>query len=410
MRIYRSIQPYVYVLALTAIACSSSEPSEATTPTSTNVPSVTNPGTTSAGAVATPQVTTPTTPVVTPPAVPPTPAMTVPSPTAAGGSAGVGAAVPVQAAGGTPAVTPAVPVIPVQPAAAGGAATVPETGAGPAKLCTGKPGKKRGKSDESVMAGGRRTFVYYSPKDLDPNKPVPLVIVPHGYTQSGQAMFDITRYSDVADREGFVVAFPDGSPGSVGPWDVGDSVCGAGQFVPGSGDDQKFIDEMIAFAEADQCVDKEHIFLTGWSMGGYLSNHSGCLRDDIRAIGPHSAGTHDLSGCKVGPKPVIMFHFDPDGLISYDCGVKARNEWVKHNGCTMDGPEVKMVKGGKCEYYQGCNKGGQVAFCSFDLPANHRGDFVAGHAWSGGTVHSYSISETESATELGWAFFKKYAW
>ena len=403
MRIQQFMQPYVCFVALCSVACSSDEPANAAGPaTGTNVPTVTNTGTMPAVTPPTPQGA-PTQPV-TPPPVQVAP--TVPPPAANAAMGGSNAMAPSAQAAGTPAVTPPA----MQPAAAGGAAVMPETGAPGAKACTGKPGKKRGKSNESVMAGGRRTFVYYSPEKLDANKPVPLVIVPHGYTQSGQAMFDITRYSDLAAKEGFVVAFPDGASGSVGPWDVGSGVCGAGAFVPGSGDDQKFIDEMIAFAEADQCIDKEHIFLTGWSMGGYLSNHSGCLRDDIRAIGPHSAGTHDLSGCKVGPKPVILFHFDPDGLINYDCGVKARNEWVKHNGCSMDSPEVKMVKGGKCEYYQGCKKEGQVAFCTFDLPPNHAGDFVAGHAWSGGTVHSYSISETESATELGWAFFKKYAW
>lgn len=402
MRIHRIIQGYVCVAALSCTACSSSEPANATGSTSTNVPGVMNAGWNAAGMVAAGQAGKPATPVTT--QVVPPPVMPAIQPNAGVGSAGMSAVTPppvVQVAG-TPAVTPPM----MQPSAAGAGTTTPDAGMIPAKVCTGKPGKKRGKSDESVMAGGKRTFVYYAPENLDANKPAPLVIIPHGYTQSGQAMYDITRYSDIADREGFVVAYPDGAPGSVGPWDVGTGVCGAGSFVPGSGDDQKFIDEMIAFAEADQCIDKEHIYITGWSMGGYLANHSGCLRDDIRAIGPHSAGTHDLSSCKVGPKPVILFHFNPDGLINYDCGVKARDEWVKHNGCTMDSPEIKMVKGGKCEYYQGCKKEGQVAFCTFDLPANHQSDFLAGHAWSGGTVHSYSISETESAAELGWAFFK----
>jgi polyhydroxybutyrate depolymerase len=259
------------------------------------------------------------------------------------------------------------------------------------------------------MAGGRkRTFVYYAPQKLDANKPVPLVIVPHGYTQTGEAMFDITKYPMVAEREGFVAIFPDGTAG--GPWDVGSNVCGNGQFVPGSGDDQAFIDEMIKFASEDQCIDRDHVFLTGWSMGGYLSNHSGCLRNDIRAIGPHSGGTHDLSGCKAQRKPVILFHFDPDGLIDYSCGVRARDGWLERNGCSADSPEVTMVKGGKCEYYKGCAPDGQVAFCTFAIPPNHRSDFLAGHAWSGGTPRAYSIAETESAAELGWAFFKKYAW
>ncbi len=293
-------------------------------------------------------------------------------------------------------------------AGSGGSGGAPAT----AGACTGKSGSKRGKSAQSVMAGGRRrTFVYYAPENLDANKAVPLLIVPHGYTQSGEAMYDITKYPAIADREGFVAIFPDGSSGTTGPWDVGSNVCGNGALVSGSGDDdQMFIDEMIAFASDDQCIDREHIFMSGWSMGGYLSNHSGCLRSDIRAIGPHSAGTHDLGACKTQHKPVILFHFDPDGLIDYSCGVRARDGWVKRNGCSADAPEVTMVKGGKCEHYKGCAPDGQVVFCTFAIPPNHVTDFLAGHAWSGGTARSYSIAETESAAELGWAFFKKYAW
>ena len=297
----------------------------------------------------------------------------------------------------------------------GGASGAPPADAGTSgdggrKVCSGKPGLKKGKSSQTVTARTPRTFVYYAPPSLEPNVAVPLVIVPHGYTETGQDMYDITRYKDIADREGFVVAFPDGAPGSIGPWDVGTGVCGLGASVPGSGDDQGFVDAMIAFADADRCIDHDHIFMTGWSMGGYLSNHTGCLRKDIRAIGPHSAGSHDLGSCPVAHKPVILFHFNPDGLIDYKCGVEARDRWVKRNGCSSDAPDVKMVKGGRCEYYRGCAEDGQVAFCTFDVPANHAADFLSGHAWSGGTVHAYSIAETESAAELGWAFFKKYAW
>jgi polyhydroxybutyrate depolymerase len=281
----------------------------------------------------------------------------------------------------------------------------------PAEMCAGKPGKKHGMSKETVMTKpGARTFIYYAPDNLHADQPVPLLIVPHGYTQSGSDMFQITQYAKIADREGFVAMFPDGAPNSTGPWDVGANVCGNGSLVPGNGDDQGFIDAMIAFAAADQCIDRAHIFMSGWSMGGYLSHHSGCLRDDIRAIGPHSAGTHDLTACKTGHKPVIMFHFNPDGLIDYSCGTKARDAWIQHNGCDANAPDVKAVKGGKCEYYKGCPADGQVAFCTFDIPSNHKSDFLAGHAWSGGTVHAYSIAETESAAELGWTFFKTYAW
>lgn len=277
--------------------------------------------------------------------------------------------------------------------------------------CTGKPGMLRGKSRQTVMAAGvPRSFVYYVPQSLDANKPAPFVIVPHGYTMSGEEMFGITGYDKIADREGFVVAYPDGA--GANPWNVGAGICGAGALVNGTGDDQSFIDAMLEFVAADQCLDASHVFITGFSMGGYFSNESACMNPKIRAGGPHSGGTHDLSGCKNARRPMIIFHFKSDALIDYACGSSARDEWVKRNGCTAAGPDVTVVKGGSCEYYKGCPADGQVVFCSFDEPAGGAGEAITGHAWSGGSNMNsgFAIPPTENASELGWAFFKKYAW
>jgi polyhydroxybutyrate depolymerase len=283
--------------------------------------------------------------------------------------------------------------------------------------CTGRPGARRGKSNQTVTVGGAaRTFVYYAPMGLDANTPAPLVIVPHGSTMSGQEMFDITQYSALADREKFIAIFPDGEggAGALAPWNVGSGVCGAGALVGASGNDQAFVDALIQFADQDLCVDHEHVFMTGFSMGGYFSHETGCLRPTIRAVAPHSGGTHDLSNCASKHKPVIIFHFKSDALISYSCATDARDKWVSHNGCTAAGPDVVAVKGGSCEYYKGCPLDGQVALCSFDEPQGGDGESPTGHAWSGGskagTGAFAAISVTESATELGWAFFKKYAW
>ncbi len=276
-------------------------------------------------------------------------------------------------------------------------------GGRPAALaCSGKPGALRGKSNQMLSAGGlARTFIHYAPTNLSPNEPAPVVIVAHGWLQSGQAMYDLAQYQKVADREGFVLMYPDGEPASAGPWNVGVGACPSTLLVlpTATGDDQAFIDAMLDFADADQCVDRRHVFVTGFSMGGYFSNETGCLRSNIAAIGPHSGGSHDLTACPVNHKPVILFHGMSDGLIPVACGTEARERWVAHNGC---GAEVESVAvtGGHCEYSKGCPADGQVALCLFD---------GMDHGWAGGQG-SYGFPEYESASELGWAFFKKYAW
>lgn len=274
---------------------------------------------------------------------------------------------------------------------------LPPTSTGP---CTGKPGKLRNKSRGTVMVGTTmRNFVYYAPAKLDANKPVPLVISPHGFTMSGEDMFTLTGYKEIADREGFVAVFPDG--GGAAPWNVGTGISGVGPAVAASTDDQGFVDQIIKFAEADQCIDKAHMFVSGFSMGGYFSNENGCLRSDIAGIGPHSGGGHDLAGCKGSIKPVIIFHGDTDPLITYtENGVLMRDRWVKRNGCSAD-VDKKMVKGGTCEYHKGCPAKAQVVLCHFD---------GMGHAWAGGKNNALVDSSKESASELAWAFWKQYAW
>ncbi len=307
--------------------------------------------------------------------------------------------------------------------------------------CTGKSGLLRGTSDQTLTAAGlERTFIYHAPVDLDPNAPVPLVIVPHGSTMSGKQMSEITQYAALADREKFVVIFPDGDPSwenapinadlpipfeleRLAPWNVGEGICPPGDLVAGVLDDQAYMDEMIAFADADQCIDHDHIFMAGFSMGAFFSHENACLRSDIRAVAAHSGGTHDLSACPQGLKPVLIMHFQGDSMIPYDCGLEARDQWVAHNGCSTTASDVRDVLGGTCEYYDDCPANGQVAMCSFtgldgEVPENLldsiEAELPAGHAWSGGSIDGENplaaISVTESATELSWAFFKEFAW
>jgi polyhydroxybutyrate depolymerase len=281
------------------------------------------------------------------------------------------------------------------------------TAAGAAARCTGKPGEKQGRSVETVRAAGvTRKFVMHRPASLDPNMRAPIVIVPHGYTQTGADMYRITRYWELGDKEGFVTLYPDGAS-AVGPWNVGRPTCQSvfGALPLGSANDQALLEEMVRFVEADQCVDREHVFVAGFSMGGYFANDTGCKSELVRAIAPHSAGSYELASCSSRLKPVVMFHGSGDRLIPYDCGEQTRARWVKRNGCSAE-VEVRMVENGTCEYHKGCKAGGQVAFCTLK---------GMNHGWAGGPaaqVAAYpdDYPTYESSTKLSWEFFKQYAW
>lgn len=265
------------------------------------------------------------------------------------------------------------------------------------------------------VAGLDRTYIVYLP-DVDPKTPIPLVFVHHGYTMSGQNMYDMTGYPALADTEHIAVVFPDGQagPSSLGaPWNVGDNVCPSTAGAPpdATGDDFAFLDAMKADVAQDQCLDTAHEFLTGFSMGGYFAHHVGCMRPDIRAVAPHSGGTHALDGCTNAKEPIIIFHGTADPLIPDGCDDPAATPvsgvtpsataWAQHDGCAATSTTIQVANG-TCQLYDGCPAGGQVELCTFTN---------MGHCWAGGTGSSiYACAGYASATQLEWQFWKQYAW
>jgi polyhydroxybutyrate depolymerase len=271
-----------------------------------------------------------------------------------------------------------------------------------------------------------RTYLVYLPPNLNPATSVPFVFVFHGFAMSGQQMHDITQYAALADSEGIALAFPDGENGpnvSLPPWNVenpGQTVCAQGQGLEATGDDDfAFMDAIKSDVMQEQSLDAAHVFATGFSMGGYFSHHIGCYRSDVRAVAPHSGGTiADLSVCTTGHVPIIIFHGTADANIAPGCddpnspaqaGFPASATlWAAKNGC-QNTYTTTMQNGsggdGQCYLYDGCPADGQVELCTFTgMP----------HCWAGGSTSGQGASDAcpsyADATQLEWAFFKKYAW
>ena len=292
----------------------------------------------------------------------------------------------------------------------GGPADAPANGP-----CGARTGM-RGMTSRTLQVGGlTRTYIVYLPPNDDPTRRVPFVYVHHGYTMSGADMYSVTGYPALADSQHIALVFPDGQsgPNSLGaPWNVGSNVCPSTAGPPpiATGDDFAFLDAMKVDISQDQCLDDDHVFLTGFSMGGYFSHHAGCMRPDIRAVAPHSGGTHELDDCPVMHKPIIIFHGLSDPVIPDGCDdpsgtavtgyPPSATAWAVKNGCAMTSQSVS-VEGGTCAVYDGCPADGQVELCTFTN---------MGHCWAGGSSGIYGCPDYASATMLEWSFFQQYAW
>ena len=304
-------------------------------------------------------------------------------------------------------------------------AASPEDASG--AVCGARSGM-RGLTHRSVTVGCKtRTYEVYLPASADPATPMPLVFVFHGLLMSGAEMNAITGYTAIADAEGIGVVFPDGEggPNSLhAPWNVdnpGQQVCGEGDYVTSDGDDFGFIDAMKADIANDQCLDTAHLFSAGFSMGGYFTHHIACYRSDMRGAAAHSGGTlADLSPCTNGHVPIIVFHGAADGVIDEACddptaSVAAQmgfppsaTLWAAKNGCkntyTTLPTDSDAGGTGQCYLYDGCPADGQVEACIFNGME---------HCWAGGNPGDADVNACPTyakATQLQWAFFKKYAW
>ncbi len=270
------------------------------------------------------------------------------------------------------------------------------TGGGSGGSCSGKPGSP-GNTDRRITVDGiSRTFIVHIPEGLDPSEPVPVLFAFHGYIMGDQVMYDLTDFAEVADREGFIAVFPDGA--GAAPWDTGQNLCGVGFLVDdGNTDDIAFVHAMLDDIEADHCIARDEVFVTGFSMGGYFTNHIACQEGAslLRAAAPHSGGTYE-GDCHGGPVPMMILHGTADPVIWPSCGSESRDLWVARNGCSTD-VDVVEVEGGVCEWSLGCPADGQVVYCEFDGML---------HGWAGVGGLNGGGTRYESATELIWGFFE----
>ena len=134
---------------------------------------------------------------------------------------------------------------------------------------------------EEVKVGAttRKTLTYV-PKNVE--KSPALVISLHGMNQDPEFQQKQTQWNALADTEGFIVTYPLGNNRM---WDTS-----------GMGD-VKFVEAVMKDMELKHNVDKNRIYLSGFSMGSWLGYH--CLEtlgDKIAAFGP-------VSGVDIGKQP-----------------------------------------------------------------------------------------------------------
>ena len=140
--------------------------------------------------------------------------------------------------------------------------------------------------------GLTRTFHYYLPTSYDGSEPLPVVLDFHGYFSSGHGQRNNSRFDRVAEAEGFIAVFPDGTPV---PDDMRNPAFDGAQYhwYSTGADDVGFVEALIDNLDRELNIDTSRVYAAGMSNGGGMALKLGLeLTDRIAAVAVVSSGSH----------------------------------------------------------------------------------------------------------------------
>ena len=139
-------------------------------------------------------------------------------------------------------------------------------------------------AQDTVVVGARpRTYELHIPR-AGAGAPRPLLIALHGAGDNTRDFRLGTAIDTVADRAGFLVAYPAAWPGSQRRWALR---CGSCTEADAAGiDDVAFVHAVIDSVDAIAPVDRHRIYVIGFSMGAQLAYVIGCaMPETVAGIG-----------------------------------------------------------------------------------------------------------------------------
>ena len=293
----------------------------------------------------------------------------------------------------------------------------------PAVLATKRPAGRFEAFSYTNAAGTRAYRLYVLTGHT--GGPLPLVVMLHGGTQDAATFATATGMNDLAERQAFLVAYPEqpssANPGKYWNW-----------FAPGhqrrDAGEPSLIAGITRQVTGRYGADGTRVYVAGFSAGGAMAAVMAAVYPDLfAAVAVHSglpyAAAGDVASAfaamkqgpsrsarpPVRPRPLIVFHGDRDavvapanatGLIDH---VLAAASPDHRPGTPPAAVTTGQVPGGHA-YTRTCYHDPAGAALAERWTIHH-----GGHAWSGGTPHgSYTDPRGPDASAEFIRFFDQH--
>jgi polyhydroxybutyrate depolymerase len=245
-------------------------------------------------------------------------------------------------------------------------------------------------ADQRVF-GVRRSYYVHVPAAHFGTAPLPVVIALHGAFSTARKFERESGLSLLADREGFIVVYPQGI--GLGDlfrhWNSG-HCCGKARKM--NLDDVGFALSTLDNVARRNPVDRTRLYVTGFSNGGMLAYRIAAEHPDVVAAvavvsatigGAPSAEEPEWSLVRPKrPVAVLAIHGRADTSIPYDGGrgpqsrgsssaislARSIRFWVDADGCGAK-PQVEAMDRGRIERqaWSGCREDVEVVLYSLDM-------------------------------------------
>jgi len=265
-----------------------------------------------------------------------------------------------------------------------------------------------------------RQYILHKPENLPAN--APLLFVLHGRSGSNFWTYGL-GFNHLADKNGFAVAYPQGEYRYMKGEEPNDPKAKGwtewnAHMDPARVDDVDFLSSLARALQSEHDLNPDQTFVTGFSMGGYMSYALACQASEtFKGVAiVASLMDHKLyvdNNPPPNPLPVLHIHGTADSLCLIDGNInKETGEkipptvaeiidlWAKRNRC-ITSETKKITDTTTAHFHRGGIDGNEVHYYEI---ANGK------HVWPGqlGEKAGYSDISGINATELIWDFFSKY--